>query len=612
MKRVIVTALTLVVYFTWTFADTWDGISVDKSWYESGQIEYHINNAAQLKGLADLVNNDKLTFSDCTLYLESDIDLNNQQWIPIGFGNTAFDGGKFEGIFNGQDYTINNMFIDTSLLPYSQGVLTIGLFGNLGGTLRNLNLNSTIELRSSENIYSSFVFYIGGLAGKGKNINHCICKTDFFFYMSGNSFTYVGFAAGEATTIESVKTDGLTYYSNCYMSGTLGGIVGNGNIVKQCASTGSLIVPSYPETNGSHIGGIAGYATLIEDVIFTGVMRTYDHSYSRNNTFVGGICGGGYDGTITNAIFAPSEYESNVGLYYLGWIAPTYSSFTVSNAFYMAETTSSNEPYGISANRDYLTSGIAIDGFDENIWKFEYGKFPQLISLIPIPKYSLSYIVDGVVYKEYKLKEGDVITPEAEPTKDGYTFSGWSWIPSKMPAEDVTITGSFVANNYILNYIVDGEIYKSYEVACDSPITPETEPEKEGYTFSGWSYIPSKMPAEDVTVTGTFTINKYKLIYIIDDKVYKEVEYEYGATIVPEQKPEDDEYISFEWTGLPDTMPAHDVTVYANYETGVHDVIMPQSIIHIYNFNGTITDIPQKGLNILQMSDGTMKKILIK
>ena len=31
------------------------------------------------------------------------------------------------------------------------------------------------------------------------------------------------------------------------------------------------------------------------------------------------------------------------------------------------------------------------------------------------------------------------ITPEAEPKKDGYKFSGWSYIPSKMPAEDVVL-----------------------------------------------------------------------------------------------------------------------------------------------------------------------------
>ena len=59
-------------------------------------------------------------------------------------------------------------------------------------------------------------------------------------------------------------------------------------------------------------------------------------------------------------------------------------------------------------------------------------------------KYTLTYMVDGEVYKTYELIEGERITPEAEPTKDGYEFSGWSTIPETMPAEDLTITGSFI------------------------------------------------------------------------------------------------------------------------------------------------------------------------
>lgn len=58
-----------------------------------------------------------------------------------------------------------------------------------------------------------------------------------------------------------------------------------------------------------------------------------------------------------------------------------------------------------------------------------------------------------------------------------------------------------------LTYMVDGEVYKSYNVQYGSAITPEAEPTKEGYTFSGWSYIPETMPAYDVVVNGTFTKN---------------------------------------------------------------------------------------------------------
>ena len=63
-----------------------------------------------------------------------------------------------------------------------------------------------------------------------------------------------------------------------------------------------------------------------------------------------------------------------------------------------------------------------------------------------------------------------------------------------------------IAKKYTLTYIVDGEVYKTYQVAEGSSITPEPAPTKDGYDFSGWSAIPSTMPSEDVTITGTFTV----------------------------------------------------------------------------------------------------------
>ena len=59
--------------------------------------------------------------------------------------------------------------------------------------------------------------------------------------------------------------------------------------------------------------------------------------------------------------------------------------------------------------------------------------------------------------------------------------------------------------NYMLTYIVDGEVYKTYKYEEDRKVPVEEAPIKEGYTFSGWSEIPETMPAHDVTVTGTFT-----------------------------------------------------------------------------------------------------------
>ena len=126
-------------------------------------------------------------------------------------------------------------------------------------------------------------------------------------------------------------------------------------------------------------------------------------------------------------------------------------------------------------------------------------------------------MVDGEIYYTSTIEYGTPITPEDEPTKEGYTFSGWNDIPDTMPAYDVVVTGSFTINQYLLTYIIDGEEFKSYEVDYNTALTPEPEPVKKGMTFSGWSQMPDTMPAYDLIVTGTFSWSKE----IVDGVIYQ-------------------------------------------------------------------------------------------
>ena len=229
-----------------------------------------------------------------------------------------------------------------------------------------------------------------------------------------------------------------------------------------------------------------------------------------------------------------------------------------------------------------------------------------------INKYKLIYMVDNKEYKSYEIDYNSSITPEADPTKEGYIFSGWSWIPSTMPAEDVIVTGTFTANKYKLTYKIDGIDYKITEIEYGSTITPEPAPTKEGYTFSGWSWIPSKMPAEDVTITGTFTINKYKLTYLIDDEVYKTFEVEYSTTIIPEAAPQKDGYDFSGWDNVPETMPAHDVTINASFTVGITDVLISSGEVKVFDTKGNQIGKLQKGINILIFKNGERKKVVIK
>ena len=214
---------------------------------------------------------------------------------------------------------------------------------------------------------------------------------------------------------------------------------------------------------------------------------------------------------------------------------------------------------------------IAVSGAEAQIYEISYIK--GSLTITERPSYTLTYIVDGTTYKTLSIKEGSAITPEAEPTKEGYTFSGWSDIPETMPAHDVTVTGTFTINKYKLIYKVDGVEYKSFDIEYGATITPEADPTKEGYTFSGWSEIPETMPAHDITVTGTFSINKYKLTYIVDNVEYKTYEVEYGATITPEPAPTKEGFNFSGWSLIPGTMPAHDVTVTGSFTKGSYKLV---------------------------------------
>ena len=155
-----------------------------------------------------------------------------------------------------------------------------------------------------------------------------------------------------------------------------------------------------------------------------------------------------------------------------------------------------------------------------------------------------------------------------------------------MPAYDVTITGSFTKGAYKLTYMLDGVVYKTISYDYGDAITPEPAPTKEGYTFSGWSEIPETMPAHDVTVTGTFSINKYKLNYFVDNNPYYTDMVEYGATITPPSVQEREGY-DFAWGYIPDTMPAYDISIYGQYtvKTGIM-TITTEHPVDIYNLQG--------------------------
>ena len=102
-----------------------------------------------------------------------------------------------------------------------------------------------------------------------------------------------------------------------------------------------------------------------------------------------------------------------------------------------------------------------------------------------------------------------------------------------MPAHDVTVEGTFSVNSYIVTFMVDGEIYKSIAVEYGAEIELPTAPEKEGYVFVGWLDVPATMPAKDIVIEGVFEVDTTGVDEVMGESTEQQVLYDlHGNRII--------------------------------------------------------------------------------
>lgn len=302
----------------------------------------------------------------------------------------------------------------------------------------------------------------------------------------------------------------------------------------------------------------------------------------------------------------------------------------------------------------YSTEGAALEGTPEIICEATptspVGEYPIIIKKGSIKNYNVTYI-NGVLkiikaplsisVGNYTKKQYDPM-PEFAVQYEGFKNNETKDVLTKQPTvnceanEDsapgeyaIIVSGAEAGNyqiqyvsgtltvtepdSYTLTYMLDGEVYQSFTVKYKDAITPLEAPTKEGYTFSGWSGLPRSMPAKDVTVKGTFTVNSYTVTFMDGDKVLYTEKVNYGEAIpIPELL---DKYgLPYKWLDVPETMPAHDVVIQVD-ETDMIKSLTPslsKGEGDVYDLNGHRLSAPQKGINIIRMSDGTVKKVMVK
>ena len=224
-----------------------------------------------------------------------------------------------------------------------------------------------------------------------------------------------------------------------------------------------------------------------------------------------------------------------------------------------------------------------------------------------INSYKVTYQVDGVQSGETETYEyGTLVTIRDDLEKEGHKFSGWNLKEDfAMPAEDVVIVGSFTANEYTVTYLVDGTPYETAETYLyGTAVKLKEAPEKEGYTFSGWDHEEDfTMPAENVVINGSFSINSYKVTYEVDGNAYgKEETYDYGSAVTLQKEPEKEGYTFSKWDhedGF--AMPAHDVVIKGSFKINSYKVTYKVDGEQVgeaetYEFNAPVTlrEAPEK------------------
>ena len=128
--------------------------------YDEASKTYTVYTARGLKWVAAQVNATTpytpTIFDDATVQLANDIDLNNEEWIPIG--DDRFERTEWHGVFDGQGYKVYNVKITKKTDRDDENKSSYGLFGNVKGTVKNL----TVENVS----ISGAPKFIGALVGR--------------------------------------------------------------------------------------------------------------------------------------------------------------------------------------------------------------------------------------------------------------------------------------------------------------------------------------------------------------------------------------------------------------------------------------------------------------
>lgn len=209
---------------------------------------------------------------------------------------------------------------------------------------------------------------------------------------------------------------------------------------------------------------------------------------------------------------------------------------------------------------------------EQHIVDAQTAKINAAVAGLKLMTYNAEFYVDNELYRTVATEVGaQIVAPEA-PTKEGYIFKGWDKEVGKMGVEDVSFNAEFEEATGIA-YTV--EVYtmdvngnygaaetKTLYGTTGATVNADTTA-AEGFTFdeSADNVVSGEIAADGSLVLKVyFARNQYKLtVDGVESMVY------YGAAISVAEPTKEHETFDGWDPALPETMPAHDVTVVSTW-----------------------------------------------
>ena len=369
----------------------------------------------------------------------------------------------------------------------------------------------------------------------------------YFMWLDGNGNSYEpgGSVPADVTTL-TVQWTAPTYAVTLH---TNGGTINNGNVTEYTYGVGATLPAADDMTYTGHTfkgwydnEGLTGSPVTAIGGTEMGNKEYWAKWEINQYTITFDTAGGSEIAPITQDYGTPITAPAapiRTGYTFAGWSPALPATMPAENMTITAQWTVNQytitfdtaggsaiapitQDYGtaITAPADPTREGYTFEGWNPEIPATMPAENLTITAQWTINQYTITFDTAGgseiaPITQDY----GTPITAPAAPIRTGYTFAGWSpALPATMPAENMTITAQWTVNQYTITFDTAGgsaiaPITQDYGTAITAP----ADPTRNGYTFVGWSpALPATMPAENMTVTAQWRVNRYTITYDLD------------------------------------------------------------------------------------------------